>query len=108
MRARHARLAFGVASIIVVSHRASAQVPRTRTPLPDAPASNGVPRDSRFPYAGMWSGIRTMPVGADQISFVFTVGEDHYSGVTFHPGGGRAPQVNLTETAAGLSWEQPN
>ena len=68
----------------------------------------GVPRDPRFPYAGVWSGTRTMPMGSDDIGLRFTVANEKYSGLTLHPGGGTAPQNNLTLTAAGLTWEQPN
>jgi hypothetical protein len=71
-------------------------------------AEHGTPRDPRFPYAGLWSGTRVMPVGSDQIRLRFTVKDGKYLGVTIHPGGDEAPQINLTATAAGLRWEQPN
>ena len=88
----------------------TAQIAR-RSPGTDAgpaAANNGTPRDPRFPYAGLWRGTRTLPLGSDQIGFRFTVAGDKYTGVTLHPNGGTAPHDALTATAAGLSWEQPN
>lgn len=89
---------------------ADAQIARTRSPAGgDATlAAAGIPRDSKFPYAGAWHGTRTMPVGSDELRFRFTVADGRYSGVTIHPGGGTAPQNNLTATSAGLTWDQPN
>lgn len=89
---------------------AGAQIARTRSPGDGAPApaQSGTPRDARFPYAGVWRGTRTMPLGSDQIAFRFSVAGDAYTGVTIHPNGGTAPQNGLVATAGGLTWEQPN
>ena len=100
-----------VAAMLVVfaAHGAGAQERRRSPGASDAmPAEHGIPRDARFPYAGLWSGTRIMPVGSDHIRFRFSVVDGKYSGVTIHPGGDQAPQENLTATAAGLTWEQPN
>jgi hypothetical protein len=99
-----------VAPSLIAAAAAGAQLPRTRSPSgPDgAPASSGIPRDPRFPYAGLWAGTRTMPVGSDEIRLRFSVNDGKYSGETIHPGGARSPENNLVATAAGLSWEQPN
>ena len=72
------------------------------------PPPTGIPRDARFPYAGVWTGTRTMPVGTGEIGFRFTVSDGKYSGQTLHPDGSTAPQEKLTLTAAGLTWESPN
>lgn len=85
----------------------NAQIARTRSAGPDAPPA-GVSTNARFPYAGTWTGTRTMPVGSDAISFSFSVIDDNYTGVTLHPGGASSPQHSLTATSAGLTWEQPN
>lgn len=98
------------ATLFVVAHAAAAQLPRTRSPGgPDAPApTNGIPRDPHFPYAGLWSGTRTMPMGSDQIRFRFSVADGKYSGEMIHPGGGIAPHNHLSASAAGLTWDSPN
>ena len=49
-----------------------------------------------------------MPVGSDQIRFVFVVSDGKYVGSTVHPGGAKAPHIGLTASASGLTWEQPN
>jgi hypothetical protein len=49
-----------------------------------------------------------MPIGSDEIEFRFTVTDGKYSGRTVHPNGNTSPQNNLTATADGLTWEQPN
>jgi hypothetical protein len=100
-----------LASTLVISMARTgiSQIPRTRSPDSDgSSAQTGVPRDPRFPYAGVWTGTRTMELGADEIGFRFTVSDGKYSGVTLHPGGGTSPQHSLTLTRAGLTWEQPN
>ena len=104
-------LAVAAPLMLLVSDGAGAQIARTRSPggeAAPAPVQSGTPRDPRFPYAGVWRGTRTMPIGSDQIGFRFTVTDDRYTGVTLHPGGGTAPQNALAATAAGLTWEQPN
>jgi hypothetical protein len=103
----------GVTAIVILlaSHAAGAQIARTRSPSgPDVPppAQAGAPHDSRFPFAGLWSGTRVMPEGSDEIQFRFTVTDGKYSGRTVHPNGNSSPQNNLAATAAGLTWEQPN
>ena len=49
-----------------------------------------------------------MPMGSDDVALRFTATDGKYAGLTLHPDGGTAPQNNLTLTAAGLTWEQPN
>ena len=95
---------------LFASSTSAAQIARRSRGNDAGPAStnNGTPRDPRFPYAGVWRGTRTMPLGSDQIGFRFTVTDDKYVGATLHPGGGTAPQNALTATAGGLTWEQPN
>ena len=99
-----------VVAMLLSAQVASAQIARTRTPNGDVPpaAANGVPRDARFPYAGLWRGTRVMPVGSDEVVLQFTVTDGTYSGAMIHPGGGRAPANNLSATASGLTWESPN
>ena len=95
--------------LLVATNVASAQLARRRGPDGDGgPPPAGVPRDARFPYAGVWTGTRTMPVGTGEIGFRFTVKDEKYSGQTLHPDGSTAPQDKLTLTAAGLTWESPN
>jgi hypothetical protein len=97
------------ALLFVTATTAGAQEMRRRSPDgKGAPAAAGVPRDARFPYAGVWAGTRTMPIGSDDIGFRFTAANGAYSGLTLHPDGGTSPQNKLTLTAAGLTWEQPN
>ena len=88
----------------------SAQIARTRAPNGEAPAAaaSGIPRDARFPYAGLWRGTRIMPVGSDEVVLQFTNTDGTYSGAMIHPGGGRAPANSLSATASGLTWESPN
>ena len=55
--------------------------------------------------------VRTLhvtPETSDEIRLQFTVAGGKYSGVMLHPGGGRAPDKNLAQTADGLTWESPN
>jgi hypothetical protein len=47
-----------------------------------------VPRDPKFPYAGMWKGVRTMPMGHDSIGLAFAMEDGKYAGVTLYNGGG--------------------
>jgi hypothetical protein len=97
------------AMMVCAVHAASAQTSRTRSAAPgETTAVNGVARDARFPYAGVWRGVRTMPVGTGEIGFRFMVEQGHYSGRTLHPDGSTAPQNNLAATARGLTWESPN
>ena len=102
-------LLIAAALLLATATTSGAQEMRRRSP--DASGSTptaGIPRDARFPYAGVWAGTRTMPMGTDDIGLRFTVADEKYSGLTLHPGGGTAPQNKLTLTAAGLTWEQPN
>ena len=94
--------------LIVATSTAGAQEMRRRSSAAEAAPVAGIPRDTRFPYAGVWAGIRTMPIGSDDVAFRFSVTDGAYSGLTLHPGGGASPQDKLTMTAAGLTWEQPN
>jgi hypothetical protein len=61
-----------------------------------------------MPYAGLWTGTRTMPMGAGGISFQFSAAEGKYQGATIHPDGSKAPQLKLAVSASGLTWESPN
>ena len=99
-----------VAALMLIATSANAQIPRTRSPngAPPPSTEGAIPRDARFPYAGLWMGHRTMPLGGDDITFQFSVADEKYSGAMLFPNGGRAPHVNLKSTAAGLTWESPN
>ena len=98
-----------MATVVAIPHTTLAQLARTRDPNAAPMASGGaIPRDVRHPYAGLWSGTRTMPIGTDDVRFRFDAADGKYSGVMLHPGGGRAPSNNLTQTADGLTWESPN
>ena len=98
-----------LAAIALAARPTHAQLARTRDPnAAPMPREGGMPRDARYPYAGSWAGIRIMPDGADQVRFQFSVADGKYSGVMLHPGGGRAPDNNLAQTANGLTWESPN
>lgn len=100
----------GAALALFVAYTAAAQLPRTRAPggTDAPPAENGIPRDPHFPYAGLWTGTRTMPVGSDDIRLRFSVVDGNYAGAMLHPGGRIAPHHNLAASAAGLTWESPN
>ena len=101
--------ALALVTLAATSRTSFAQLARTRDPsAAPAPAGGGLPRDARHPYAGLWSGTRTMPMGADAVRFQFGAADGKYTGVMLHPGGGRAPSNNLTQTADGLTWESPN
>ena len=108
MLTRLATLAAALA-LVAVSQTTGAQLARTRDPsaAPMA-AGGGIPRDAHHPYAGMWTGVRTMPVGPGEIRLQFNVTDGTYSGALLFPNGGRAPHKNLTQTADGLTWESPN
>jgi hypothetical protein len=99
-------------SLLVVTTLATttkAQLPRTRSvEQAEAPAANGIPRDPKFPYAGLWRGVRTMPLGSDDIALRFTVIDGKYAGVMLHPGGHTSPENNIAVTAAGLTFDHPN
>ena len=86
-----------------------AQLARTRDPAAAGIATgSGVPRDPQHPYAGLWAGVRTLPLGSDDFRLRYSVNNDRYDGVMLLPDGHRAPQKNLTMTADGLSWDSPN
>jgi hypothetical protein len=105
----HTHSLIAAALLFALTGGASAQEMRRRSPDgANAPPTAGASRDPRFPYAGVWAGTRTMPMGSDDVGFRFTVTDGKYSGATLHPDGGTAPQNNLALTAAGLTWEQPN
>jgi hypothetical protein len=92
-----------------IARPAHSQLARTRDPnAAPMPSGGGIPRDPRHPYAGLWSGVRTMPRGAGEIRFQFTVPDGKYSGAMIMPDGGQAPHRNLAQTADGLTWESPN
>src|SRR5215208_1880240 len=60
--------------LLAVATTSNAQEMRRRSAdASGAAPTAGVPRDARFPYAGVWTGIRTMPVGSDDIGLRFTV-----------------------------------
>jgi len=56
----------------------------------------------------MWAGIRTMPLGSDEIRLRFNFNNDAYDGAMLYPDGHRAPANNPTLTGDGLTWESPN
>jgi hypothetical protein len=96
-------------ALVLVASSLGAQGMRRQGPEGQGGAAPvGIPRDARFPYAGVWTGSRTMPVGTGEIGFRFTVSDGKYSGTTLHPDGSTAPQDKLALTAAGLTWESPN
>jgi hypothetical protein len=98
------------ALVVMSATTASAQIARTRAPAngQTTPATGGIPRDPQFPYAGLWQGTRTMPLGAGDVVLRFTVVDGAYAGAMVHPDGGEAPHRRLVATAAGLTWESPN
>jgi len=49
-----------------------------------------------------------MPLGQGEIAFRFSVVDGAYRGATVHTDGGSVPHRQLTATAGGLLWEQPN
>jgi hypothetical protein len=99
----------GVALLVFIAPHASAQIARTRSPAGDVqPVAGAIPRDPQFPYAGLWRGTRTMPLGQGEIAFRFSVVDGAYTGATVHADGGSVPHRQLTATAGGLAWEQPN
>lgn len=107
MRRHHIQSLAAVALLFIAATSRAQERRRSPDGGGSAPTT-GVPRDPRFPYAGVWAGTRTMPIGSDDIGLRFTVTDGKYAGLTLHPGGGTSPQNKLTMTAAGLTWEQPN
>ena len=107
---RHTSTACGaVALVLCFTQLASAQIARARTPAGDAqPIGGAIARDPQFPYAGLWQGTRTMPLGTGAIAFRFSVADRAYTGATVHADGGTVPHRQLTATPGGLEWEQPN
>ena len=101
--------ALAITMTLAVVGTASGQGVRRAAPGGEVPtpAQAGVARDPRFPYAGLWTGLRRMPVGDNEIGFEFTVAADRYSGQTL-VGGGAVAHERLVASAAGLRWEQPN
>ena len=99
-----------VALVLFAASESVAQIARTRTPMggDTTPMAGVIPRDPQFPYAGLWRGIRTMPLGTGEIAFRFSVTDGAYTGATIHSDGGMVPHHELTATAAGLTWDQPN
>jgi hypothetical protein len=83
---------------------------RRRAPGTDGGAQTGpgIPRDLKMPYAGLWAGTRTMPMGEDPISTRITVNDGTYAGVMILPNGATPPWQRLTATSSGLTWESPN
>jgi hypothetical protein len=101
-----------VIGLVLLTHDVAAQEQRRRSPGGEQPpaAERGVPRNPNFPYAGLWKGMRTMPMGHDSIGLSFVVENGKYAGVTLYNGGGGRglPRTSVSSTAAGLTWEQPN
>src|SRR5262245_4942004 len=95
-----------VALVLSIAGHAAAQIARTRTPAGDAqPVAGAIPRDPQFPYAGVWRGTRTMPLGQGEIALRFSVVDGAYTGATVHSDGGSVPHRQLMATASGLVWE---
>lgn len=89
--------------------RIEAQEMRTRTPNPNAPpAPTGIPRNSKYPYEGVWTGQRSMPLGTDQLTVRLVVQEDKYASIMMLPNGKPTPERPVSATSAGLVWEQAN
>src|SRR6185503_13433400 len=67
--------------VALFTHDVAAQQERRRSPAgePPAGAERGVPRDPNFPYAGLWKGMRTMPMGHDSIGLAFAVEDGKYA-----------------------------
>jgi hypothetical protein len=98
------------ALVVGMAPTTSAQIARTRIPGngETVPPTGAIPRDPQFPYAGLWQGTRTMPLGAGDVVFRFSVVDGSYNGATLHPDGGAVRHGQLAATAGGLTWEQPN
>ena len=86
-----------------------AQEMRTRTPNPNAPPPTaGIPRNSKFPYEGVWTGRRVMPMGSDELTLRLVVQGDKYLSIMLLPDGHPTPERPVTATSAGLVWDQAN
>jgi hypothetical protein len=85
-----------------------AQQRRTSAGGEQPPAGPSIPRDAKFPYAGEWQGIRTMPMGAGGFALRLTVVDGKYSGAMIMPNGNAIPAQGLKATAAGITWDSPN
>ena len=109
MRSFLACALIGASTLVPTARHAVAQLPRTRSAdQAAASAAGGVPRDPRFPYVGLWRGVRTMPLGSDEIALRFTVADGKYDGVMLHPGGHTTPENHIVVSAAGLTFDHPN
>lgn len=98
-----------IIALSIASSAGHAQLARTRDPAAAGLATGGgIPRDPQHPYAGVWSGVRTLPPGSDEIRFRVSFNNDKYDGEMVHPDGHRAPQNHLALTADGLTWDSPN
>ena len=88
------------ALVVVAATTTSAQIARTRSPGngETVPATGAIPRNPQFPYAGLWQGTRTMPLGSGDIVFRFSVVDSAYGGATLHPDGGAVAHRQLAST----------
>ncbi len=104
---RHILIAAAFAATLATPGRA--QLPRQSAAGGNGSSpERGRPRDSRFPYAGVWHGMRTMPVGQDEIQLHFSVDDGKYAGFLILPDGRPVPGNNLVANSGGITWELPN
>ena len=112
-------LSLGILLSVVPQSTASAQMRR----MPDGGASGptpvGIPRVSRFPFAGVWDGSFTLVSGlaADgrQMPIVMVVNVSdsaataaQYVAATILPNGARAPHLETTIRNGAMRWKQEN
>ena len=83
-------------------------------PPPEAP--KGLPRNARFPFAGVWDGTMSLMNGAGgerQVprTFILAIADsakNQYGGAMLLPDGARAPYAETTFTNGEMRWKMPN
>lgn len=83
-------------------------------PPPDAP--RGLPRNARFPFAGVWDGTMSLASGAGgerdvPRTFIFAIADsakNQYAGGMLLPNGARAPYAETTLMNGEIRWKMPN
>ena len=114
-------LSLGILLGSVPQADASAQMRRSPDGGASGPSPKGIPRVSRFPFAGVWDGSFTLVSGlaADgrqvPIVMVVTVGDSaaaeakaQYVAATILPNGARAPHLETTVRNGAMRWKQEN
>jgi hypothetical protein len=76
-------------------------------------AGGGPPREiiepvPRYPFAGTWTGLMTLPSDTIPLSVDIAVMNERYTSVSYGPGGGRINHLKTEPAGTGVRWQIKN